>query len=150
MINKNRRGWIKILEAFIAILLVAGVLLIVINKEYIGEKDISSQVYDVEISILREIQLNATLRDYVLNVNAENLPVEWKDDNFPQDIKDKIDSRKPNYLNCEAKICWLNESCELTEYPKENIYAQAAAITTTLETPEEEQLKQLKLFCWAI
>jgi hypothetical protein len=143
MMNKN--GWIKIVEAFVAILLVIGVLLIIITQGYLGEKDISSQVYDIEISILREIQLNNTLRDYVLDSEP---PIEWKEDNFPLEIKDKINSRTPNYLNCEAKICRLEDNCELSEYPKGNVYAQAAAITTTLETETEEQLKQLKLFCW--
>ena len=143
----NNRGWIKILEAFIAILLVAGVLLVVISKGYIGKEDISSQVYDIEISILREIQLNDVLRDYVLNAEP---PIEWNDKNFPQALKEKIDSRIPNYLDCEAKICELKGTCTLNEYPKKDIYAQAAAITTTLETGSGEQLKQLKLFCWAI
>lgn len=142
---KNYKGWIKILEAFIAILLVSTVLLIVITQGYLGEKDISSQVYDIEIAILREIQLNDTLRDDVLDIVP---PIEWGNSTFPQGIKDKINSRVPSYLECNAKICWLNESCGLSEYPKENVYAQAAAITTTLETPEEEQLKQLKIFCW--
>jgi hypothetical protein len=142
---KNSKGWIKIVEAFIAILLVAGVLLIVINKGYLGEKDISSQVYDVEVAILREIQLNDTLRDYVLNAES---PIEWNDENFPTEIKDKIGSRTPNYLDCEAKICRLEDDCELSEYPEKDVYAHAAAITTTLETTEGYQLKQLKLFCW--
>ncbi len=146
MITKNKRGWIKIVEAFVAILLVAGVLLIVINQGYIGKKDISSQVYDVEISILREIQLNYTLRDDVLN--AGEPPIRWNDTNFPQSIKDKINDRAPNYLDCKAKICEMDEICELDEYLEKDVYAQSVAITTTLETPEEQQLRQLKFFCW--
>ncbi len=144
MITKDKRGWIKIVEAFVAILLVAGVLLIVINQGYIGKKDISSQVYDVEVSILREIQLDDALRDEVLNSGEP--PIEW--DDFPPNIKDKITDRTPNYLDCGAKICWMDEICELDEYPEKDVYAQSVAITTTLETPEGQQLRQLKLFCW--
>ena len=140
----NKKGWIKIVEAFIAILLVAGVLLIVINQGYIGKKDISSDVYDVEVSILREIQLNDALRDDILN--AEPIPIKW--DDFPPNIKTKIIDRTPNYLDCEAEICEMDEVCELDEYPEKDVYAQSVAITTTLETPEEQQLRQLKLFCW--
>ncbi len=144
---KNKKGWVKIVEAFLAILLVAGAVLIVINKGYVGEKDISSQVYDVQIAILREIQLNKSLRSDILGTTA---PSEWNDSNFPDSIKEKINSRIPSYLECEAKICGLSVSCELSRYPKENVYAQAAAITKTLETEPGEQLKQLKLFCWAV
>ena len=138
---KNHRGWIKIVEAFVAILLIAGVLLIVINKGYIGKKDISSQVYDVEISILREIQLNDTLRNDTLN--AEPVPVKWND--FPPNIKNKILARTPNYLVCEAKICEMDAICKLDEYPEKDVYAQSVAITAALETYDP---KQLKLFCW--
>ena len=63
---RNKRGWIRIVEAFIAVLLVAGILLFVINKGYIGRRDISQQVYDAQLAVLREIQLNDTLRTQIL------------------------------------------------------------------------------------
>lgn len=141
---KNKKGWIKIVEAFIAILLVAGVLLVVINRGYIGKKDISSQVYDVEVSILREIQLNDALRVEILNATV---PIEVTEGDVPQ-TWGKITDRTPNYLDCKAKICRMGENCELEEYPEKDVYVQYVVITTTLETPEEEQLRQLKLFCW--
>ena len=138
-----KKAWIKIVEAFVAILLVAGVLLIVISQGYIGKKDISGQVYDVQISILREIQLNDTLRNDVLDVND---PIEWDEEDFPLSIKNKINSRVPNYLECKARICEIEDkSCELNEYPKGDVYAESTVITAVLETYGP---KQLKLFCW--
>jgi len=142
----RKKGWIKIVEAFIAVILVAGVLLIVISQGYLGKKDISSQVYDIEISVLREIQLNDTLRNDVLDAET---PIESDDSGFPQRIIDKVNSRIPDYLECKIKICWLSQSCDLDKSPKKDVYAEAVAITTSLETPEEKQLKKLKLFCWA-
>jgi len=143
MIIKNKRGWIKIVEAFVTILLVAGVLLIVINQGYIGKTDISSQIYDVEISILREIQLNDTLRNEILSVTP---PIEVTEDNVSQ-TWNKITDRTPGYLDCKAKICEMEELCQLDEYPEKDVYAESVAITTTLET-EEVKYRQLKLFCW--
>ena len=141
MIIKNKKGWIKIVEAFIAILLVAGVLLIVVSQGYIGKKDISSQVYDAEILILREIQLDDVLRNEILD--AEPIPVKWND--FPQNIKNKIISRIPSYLDCKAKICEMEDACELDEHLEKDIYAQSIAIVAALETYDP---RQLKLFCW--
>jgi len=141
----NKKGWIKIVEAFVAILLVVGVLLIVINRGNIGKNDISSQVYDVQVSILREIQLNDTLRNEILSVTP---PIEVTDEHV-HETWTKITERTPNYLDCKAKICeMMEQTCELEEYPEKDVYAQTVAITTTLETPTEEQLRQLKLFCW--
>ena len=143
---KNKRAWIRIVEAFVAILLIIGVLLIVLNKGYIGKKDISAEVYNVEISILREIQLNDALRNDILNANP---PVEWGD--FKSEdlgvLKNKIISRLPNYLDCEAKICEVEDICVISKDLEKDVYAQSVIITTTLETPEYNP-RQLKLFCW--
>jgi len=141
----NKKGWIRIVEAFVAILLVTGVLLVVINKGYIGKKDISAKVYETELSILREIQSNTTLRDSILQAGTP--PIKWEDENFPPDVKSKISDRVPSYLNCEAQICEMDKICMLDEYPDKDIYAQSVAITVTLTTPDFDP-RQLKLFCW--
>jgi len=143
MVIKNKRGWIRIVEAFVAILLIAGTLLIIINKGYLEKEDSSSKIYDLQISILREIELNNEFREQILN--AGELPINWDDINFPLEVKNKILYRTPNYLKCEAKICEMDKICELKVYPNKNVYAQAVAITATLKIYKP---RQLKLFCW--
>jgi len=140
----NKKGWIKIIEAVIAIILVVSVLLIVINQGYIGKKDISLQIYETEILILREIQLDDDLRKSILNADLSN----WDEKDFPEDIKEKITERTPNYLECEARICEMGDSCEFWKTSEENIYAQSVAITTTISQEQELKYRQLKLFCW--
>src|SRR3989344_8121530 len=103
--KKNKRGWIKIAEAFVAILLLAGIVLFVINKgsnENTGI-EVSAAVQDTEISILRSIELNNTLRAEVLATNGE---VEWT--SFASQApgtKVAIENKIPSYLDCAAKIC---------------------------------------------
>ena len=139
---KNKRGWIKIVEAFIAVLLITSVLLIIINKGYIGGKDISQKVYDVQLSILREIELDDSLRAEILGV--ENIPVEVDENS---EVYKRIENRKPAYLKCSAKICDLNVICALDNYPDTDVYVQSVAIATTLQS---DAMRQLKLFCWRI
>ena len=143
IIKKNRHGWIRIAEAFVAILLITSVLLIVINNGCVGKKDISLKVYKVEFSILREIQTDNELRDGVLE--AGEPPIKWDDDNFPLNVKNKILNRAPNYLSCEAKICKIEDDCVLDKEIKEEVYAQPGIITANLEIYDP---RQLKLFCW--
>jgi len=146
--NKSKKGWIKIVEAFIALLLITGALLVVINKGYIGKSDISPQIYQVQVAILREIQLNSEYRTAILNPNIIP-PIEW--DEFEQkglgDVKAKLDSRIPDYLECIARICELNKICSLTNIQQidQDIYAQGVAITAEGDTYNP---RQLKLFCW--
>lgn len=143
--RKNKRGWIKIIEAFVAILLIAGVLLLIINKEPISNTNISSNIYELEVSILQEIQMNNTLRNEILGVDL--LPVEWEDfesENLAN-VKNVIISKSMNYLNCEAKLCAINDSCLWNKEPGTNVYVKSGMIGANLE---EYGPRQLKLFCW--
>jgi hypothetical protein len=143
---RENKGWIKIVEAVIAILLITGVLLILLNRGYIGNDNISERVYSAQLSILREIENNQTLRDEIIGIPNELLPVEWE--LIPESIRNKIIERSPDYLECEAKICFLQNICELSEYKEGqvgDIYSQSVGITANFQSYSP---RQLKLFCW--
>ena len=125
------------------ILLITGILLIVLNKGYNSKDDNSQEIYKYEQEILREIQLNDSLRESILNLSLTQLPIEW--DNLSKNVKDKIISEAEPYLNCEAKICGVDKICILNKNSSKNIYAQSAIITATLT---KYNPRQLKLFCW--
>ena len=151
ILNKRRnskRGWIRIVEAFIALLLITGTLLVVINRGYIGGSDISPQVYQVQIAILREIELNSDYRTAILNANVSTKPIEWErfEDNGLEKIKDKINQTIPDYLECIGRLCELDDICSMPIYKEENVYAQSVAITAEKGVYSP---RQLKLFCWS-
>ena len=156
--RREKKGWIKIVEAFVSILLVVGVLLIVINKGYIG-RDVSLEIYEAELSILRGIQVDDSLRNDILvsnksgydsSVDESPLPIDWEyfDNNeqrMLQGVKDKINEQVPDYLECKAKICELSDVCLLDEITENEIYTQHATITANYAVFSP---RQLKLFCW--
>ena len=146
---RNKKAWIRIVEAFIAILLIMSVLLIVINKGYIGKNKIPLEIYEKELSILREIELNERFRSAILNVPNTTLPVNWSefDSNNLGEIKNEIKNEIPDYLDCEAKVCVLRENCILNKdfETQKDIYVQSIAIVANLEIYSP---RQLKLFCW--
>jgi hypothetical protein len=135
---KNKRGWIEIVEAFVAILLIAGVFLVILNKQALGKEDISEQIYIIQLSILREIETNTAFRAEI--VAMINLPLA-----VPDDIQEKIDARTPNYLVCTGRVCAISDKCTLSSPSEKDVYAQEVTITSTLETLS---YKKLKLFCW--
>lgn len=140
MINKkNNKGWIRIVEAFIAILLVVGAAIIVVGWG-IQREDIPEKVYDIEIPILREIQLNNTLRNEILLTNGI---IELNE--FPLKTKAKISAKTPGWLECVAKICPPENQCLLVGESEKSVYAQSVLITST---PYIFNPRQLKLFCW--
>lgn len=136
--RKNRKGWIKIVEAFISILLISIVLLVVLGKTQIEKVDISSNIADAEVSILRGIQVDNKLRNEILSIPESSLPVEWN--GFPEE-------KVPGNLDCTAKVCKTRGSCVLEEYPDKEIYSESVIITTNLNTPGEFDPRVLKLFC---
>ena len=142
----QKRGWIRIVEAFFSLLLIATVLLIVINKGYLGGEDISTRVYDLQLSVLREIELDDNLREEILNVNEDLIPIEDTHSSFPPNVKVRIAVRIPDAFICRSKICNIDILCELDEYVEQDVYAKPVAITATLD---EYSPRQLKLFCWS-
>jgi len=145
----NKRGWIRIVEAFVAILLIMGVVLLVINKGYVGRDDLSLEIYEEQTALLREIQLNDITRIDLLTADNEDpgtiLPITWDDSNFPPSVKNRINQRFQGTLICEAKICELDRVCVLDTAPETDVYAQSIAISATSGTYSP---RQLKMFCW--
>ncbi|KHO51286.1 MAG: hypothetical protein QT05_C0044G0001, partial [archaeon GW2011_AR13] len=90
MMGNEKRGWIRIVEAFVSILLIAGAVLVLMNEGYIAKTDISQKVYDAELSILRDIELDETLRTEVLELEDSILPLELSDSEFPLSVKTRI------------------------------------------------------------
>ena len=124
---ENKKGWIRIVEAFVSILLIVGTLLILINQGYLGGENLSKKVYDVQTGILTEIQQDNTLRLKVLNAMDSTPPIEISshdetetlnlgsgDGEFPTEVWDRIEDRLTKdfgYLECRAKICELQNIC---------------------------------------
>lgn len=142
--SKNRmdkKGWIRIVEAFVAILIILGAVLTIVDREYFIKDDESSEVYNLELSILREISVSNSLRDEVLNANP--VPVGY--DSFPSNVKIKIEERVPYNFICTGKICATTDACLLDFSSEKDIYAQSIIISASLESYSP---RQLKLFCW--
>lgn len=150
---KNKNGWIRIVEAFAAIMLLAGVLLIIISNSRANVYDLSNQIYDVEAGILMKIYTDDALRDEILNevsIPDEDLPVRWDDfDTKLSEVKDKIDAETPGNLVCNAKLCLIADACALDESdsPSEekSIYSMSAIVTANINVYNP---RKLNLFCW--
>ena len=145
-IKYNKKGWIRLVEVFIAILLLTGVLLIITNRSSSDKNNLQVEISKKEIAILRDIELNNSFRAEILNINPENLPIRWDsfNDNELQDVKNRITYLAPKNFECEAKICLINEICIIDNLLGKEVYAEAVIISADLDTYSP---KQLKLFC---
>jgi hypothetical protein len=145
IIKYNKKGWIRLVEVFIAIMLLTGVLLIVVTRNSPNNNNFQEEMSKKELAILRDIELNNSLRTEILAVSSENLPVEWE--NFGsglQNVRNRITYLTPKNLECKAKICLMNESCIMEESSGEDLYAESVVISADVDTYSP---RQLKLFC---
>ncbi len=141
---RNKRGWTEIVEAFFSILLIVAVVLIILNNNS-SSTSTSDQVYNIQISILREIETNTTLRDEISSA-AGSLPINWNDTGFPADLKEKITDRTPSDLVSVAEICSINGPCSLGQNIGKNVYSQSIVISATLD--QGIVYRELNLFSW--
>jgi len=146
MINKkNKNGWMKIVEAFTSIMLIAGVLIVIAGSLRQETQSFSSAVYDSEYAILREIQLNNSLRENILAVPT--LPVDWNDFESSNlaNVKNKIIDKTPSYFDCVAKLCEISGACSEITPPDRDVFVKSVFIGANLN---DYKPRKLNLFCW--
>ena len=128
---KGKKGWIRIVEAFIAVLIVASVLILLVTRTPRGNQ--IENVHETQRFILEQIAANETLRGEILN--NDNIQTE----NF-------IRSIAPVYWNFTTKVCEIEEICRMSFYLEKEIYADEILIASNLT---KYSPKKLKLFVWA-
>ena len=142
--KKNKKGWIKILEAFMAILFLAVILTAIVIQMDSKEDVIYERISKIEKEILQEIQFNETLR--VATIGSSVVPVDSLNGEFPVLINDTFREKVPHTWKCEMKICSGVGECVFSETPESReIYADSIIIGAS---KEDYSPKKLKIFCW--
>ncbi|MEM4325787.1 MAG: hypothetical protein QXU40_00605 [Candidatus Pacearchaeota archaeon] len=136
----KKKGWVRIVEAFISVLIVSWVVLFILNNQDFRIFKESQEIRIIEEDMLRNIQLNYSLRNYILSTEEE---VDWN--NFPNNLREVITRKIPAGFECSGKICDINSECNLNILEKRNIYTQTAIITSNITYYHP---KIIKIFCW--
>ena len=145
---KNKRGWIKIVEVSIVVLLIVSTLLIVLNQRPVNSEEENFQIY-LEINfMLKKIQINQTLRKEILE--APSLPIKW--DYFDTlynlgGVKETVIRITPPYLNCKAQLTEVDGEYEPEENLKQDFYVQSIIIAANYE---KYSPRKLILSCYKI
>jgi hypothetical protein len=134
---KNKKGWLKILEAFIAVMLVLGVLLVLISKSNTPLND-SSEILNLQKNILNSVEKDPALVSQVLVNNTSG-------------VSSYVNKTKPGWLNYSVQICDSFAACPLNVSSdiiiNHEIYASNILIISNSTFYDE---RQLKLFFWRI
>ena len=135
-INKiDRKAWIRILEAFLAILLIIGSILVIMSRKA-PETNISDEIYAKQRQILDIISKNDSLRnDIIIGNNAR--------------VNQVISKTAPNVWNFTTNICDINLNCPnpagADEIIDKDIYVTEVLVTSNLT---HYSPKKLRFFVW--
>jgi len=129
----NKRGWIRIAEAAIAIMILVGVLLVISSNQSSDEADISEQISELQLSALQEISDNQELRQAALDDNETKL---------------EEHARKffPPEFNVTIKICAPDDYvCSLNTKINSDVFVEERIISSTLT---QYNPRKVRLFVW--
>ncbi|MAG07547.1 hypothetical protein CMI46_01910 [Candidatus Pacearchaeota archaeon] len=135
---KNKKGFLRIIEAFLAILIIAGVMsfIYVNNIQKPRQEDLAYQL--VRLS-LKEISNDVDLRGNVLSIN----PFEDDDSSgFESDVQTPDDARLiaesiegiiPPEFDFKFRVCKLEVACGLQNLPQKDVFSEVVSVSATLD-----------------
>lgn len=130
---KDKKAWLRIIEAFMAILIVASVLIIVMLRNP-SQLDRGDEIYEKQRFILKQVSLNDSLRGEILISKTNN-------------TEKFIESLAPVSWNFTTRVCGFEEICEML--PSFNIekevYVDQILITSNLTYFNP---RKFKFFVW--
>ena len=132
---RNKKGWIRIFEAVLAVLLIASVLVMFYVRSFETSKN-SERVYNLEKAILEDIVLDNHYRQMILENNLVEV------DNY---IKIRVVKLLPGF-NYSISICNPEDICPSPYYDRE-IYSSERIVSANLE---QYSPKKLKIFIWRV
>jgi len=145
---KNEKGWIRVIEAFLAAMIILTVLILVINQQGAKQQSSSSAiVYNAEISILRNLEMNSSIRSEILNIRDSELPINTDNESFPAGVKNAIDASVSEFypfLSCDAQVCDPGSGCNYWKKASGELYSQDVLITANLT---DYNPRKLELSC---
>lgn len=127
----NKRGWIRIVEAFLAVLIIIGAAFVIMSRQT-STPDISENVYEVQTKILDIISRDDNLRSEILS---------GKNDAVNSEIKKMI---SPSW-NFTTSICNINDICAGNIPTEKNIFTKEILISSNLT---KYSVKKLKFSVW--
>lgn len=135
---KYKHGWIRIVEAFIAIMMIFAALLIIISRQS-QQDDYKEEIIKLQDSIISQISQDDNLRSEILSNNISG-------------TEKYIDGAIPKNINFSVNICGFLSACpnpvNYSYVLNRDVYSDEVLISANLTYFNETNAKKLKIFFW--
>ncbi len=126
---RNKKAWLRIVEAFIAILLIASVLIILVAR---APRQEEVDTHEMQRFILEKVSVNETLRGEILSGERT-------------ETRDFIEKIIPKQWNFTVEVCEVGDVCGMPFYVEKEVFADEILISSNLT---KYNPKKLKFFVW--
>lgn len=140
LFNGRKKGWIRIMEAVTAILIMASVLIVVYTNNA-PEADYSGYVYNLQIGILMDIAGDEFLRNETLK--STEVP-----DNVSSSLEAFVRQKLPENFDFDLRVCNISSTTCVSENASKinsQVYVEDRIISSNLQKYDP---KILRLFVW--
>ena len=131
-VGMDKKGFIRIIEAIFAIMIIMGAVLIVISKN-VQTSDISEAAHEKQRYILDVIANDEQIREQIIN-NQTDL------------ANDFIRKNLPNSWNFETCITEIDRICNPVTVEDRDIYVSESIISSSLN--QRTKSKKFRFFIW--
>lgn len=128
---KNKRGWLRIFEASLAIVLLTGVVLYVYNQQQV-RVDNSDFFYNLETKLLNDFAENPILRESV-----------FAGDNVS--LAEYANKSISSGYGFGIRICGIEETCGLGVLASSNVYVKDRIFASNVT---DYSPRKVRLFIW--
>jgi Na+-transporting NADH:ubiquinone oxidoreductase subunit NqrC len=129
---KNKKGYIRIIEAVFAILIIMGAVLVLISGN-LKHSDISKEVYDKQKYILEVISNNEQMRNEIVN-GQTTLTNQF------------IEKSIPKIWGFSTCVTDIDKVCNNAQKNDKNVYVSETIISSSLTSYTIS--KKLRFFVW--
>ena len=137
----NKKGFIRILEAVFAIMLIMGAVLIIVSNN-LQTSDISEEVYEKQRYILDIISNNETMRNEIIIPDGDLTSLEQL-----TETNDFIKKTMPSSWKYSGCVISVERICSPDVPDDKELYVSETIISSSL-TEEYSVAKKLRLFIW--
>ena len=139
----NKKGWIKVVEAFMAIIFLLGFVMIVLMVYNNSERDRNS-LQKNNLVILNGIETQDSLRNEVFSAP---FPSYSNNSGFSPILKNYLGNNSLQGENCSLYICSLEDICNFNENIVGNVYSSEVLFFANSSSYSP---RKLKIFCYTI
>ena len=133
--NLDKKGWLKIVEAFIGVIMIAGVVLTMMTRPGVSDSSVQQETVKLEKFILDRIVADPVLRSQVLAGDTSG-------------INKVFASSVPAGISYSVRICNYNEVCALGMVVPYDVYTQEALVASNLTYYDPQNVKMIRVFFW--